>query len=84
MIVGSDRESAEEVSCAETDATVDGAPIHECTIAYCDYVDPFGLCREAKTSACAALVDGQPVLISKNVTVGPVELRDELTRSARC
>jgi hypothetical protein len=84
VTVGTNQESADEVTCAETGATVGGSQVHQCTIAYCDYDETVGVCYPATATACAALVSGRLVLVSRKLSLGPPGLRAELDRKALC
>lgn len=78
---------ADSVSCNEIDATASGESVHVCQISHCDVGRASFLDCPATTSpACAALVDGRLVLVSRSWSTGSASLRAEMTRAAggRC
>jgi hypothetical protein len=77
--------SAKDVSCEETAADVDGAPVFACTVVHCD-VDraSFFDCPDTTSPACAALSGNELVLISGTWGTGPSRLRDQLHRVPEC
>jgi len=83
--IGTGVEIAKEVECEETEATVNGARVHRCTIAYCDHdTASFLDCPDTTLPACAALVSGRLVMVSETKSVGPPELHEELLRTSQC
>jgi hypothetical protein len=77
--------TAEEVSCDETYAELDGAAVHACTIAHCDVhqASMFG-CENTTSLACAALVRDELVLVSATWSVGPSGLRERILLLPEC
>ncbi|MET1009202.1 MAG: hypothetical protein ABWY96_03995 [Gaiellaceae bacterium] len=80
-------EQADAVSCEEIDASVGGEPVHVCEIVHCD-VGRVGFmsCPETASPACAALVGGSLVLVSRTWNAGSQSLRSEMVKAAggRC
>ena len=78
---------ADTVSCEEIDASVRGEPVHVCQIVHCDvgrasFID----CPETTSAACAALVAGSLLLVSRTWNAGSRSLRSEMVKAAggRC
>ena len=76
---------AENVSCEETSASVEGATVYSCTIVHCD-VDraSFFDCPETTSPACAALAGSELVVISGTSSTGSSRLREQLSRVPEC
>jgi hypothetical protein len=73
------RTRAEEVSCKSLDRVVDGVQVERCEITHCDHDRAsFFDCPDTTSPACAALVEGELVLVSETWRTGPRLLQDRI------